>query len=66
MATTEPYDEVIYDADVDEMTAGGLAVLLEVRLRLASVPGAVEIVDAFAAEVLANVTDDEDEEGGES
>lgn len=54
-----------YDADVDEMTAGGLAALLGVRHRLASVPGAAGIVDDFAAELLANVTEDDDEDWGE-
>lgn len=51
-----------YDSDTDEMTGGQLAVLLEARLRLRDFPAAVEIVDAFAAEVLALATDEEDED----
>jgi hypothetical protein len=53
-----------YDADVNEMTAGQLAVLLETRLRLRSIPGTAEIVDDFAVELLANVTEDEDGDEG--
>jgi hypothetical protein len=62
MTTTYPD---FYDADVDEMTAGGLAVLLEVRtrlLRLAPESFIIATVDEFAAELLANVTDEDGDE----
>jgi hypothetical protein len=54
----------VYDSDVDEMTAGQLVVLLEIRLRLASFAGTAEIVDAFAAELVANL--DEADDGDQS
>jgi hypothetical protein len=41
-----------------------LVVLLEIRLRLASFAGTAEIVDAFAAELVANL--DEADDGDQS
>jgi hypothetical protein len=52
----------VYDSDVDEMTLGQLAVLAELRGRLDGFPGATSVVDLYAAELVANVRDDEGDE----
>lgn len=55
-----------YAADVDEMTAGGLAVLAELRRRFVDAGAAASIlrvVDAYAAELVLDATADEDEDG---
>lgn len=59
----------IYTADVDEMTAGALAALEQVRDRLAAycanTPHLAEaitgIVDEYAAELVEDVTGEDDE-----
>jgi hypothetical protein len=59
----------VYDSDVDEMTAGALAALAEVRQRLvahyahdphasATVAG---VVDEYAYELVENVTEEDEE-----
>jgi len=49
------------NTNVDEMTTGVLTALAEVRTRLASHPAAVAVVDRYAAEIVADCGDGEDE-----
>ena len=63
----------VYDADVDEMTAMGLAVLAELRSRLAAhyphdadrAAAVTAIVDAYAYELVDELHDDLDDDDPE-
>jgi hypothetical protein len=66
--TVPPPDPAVYDADVDEMSAGGLAVLADLRGRLAAdlawnpqiARRVIAVVDEHATEIATR--DDDDEE----
>lgn len=51
----------VYEADVDEMTAGALAALLEVRNRL-GLTFAGQVVDDYAAELVSGALDEDDDQ----